>query len=67
MEKEVKLEDLLNSKVFNYVFDYDSWPSTHTDRGTYMRPYNGSIFDLRNEYQNIFFEDRFQVPDENLE
>ena len=29
-----------------------------------MRPYNGSIFDLRKMYSEIFFEDHFQVNDE---
>lgn len=31
-----------------------------------MRPYNGSIFEIRDKYRDIFFEDKFSVPDENL-
>jgi hypothetical protein len=65
MEKEVSLEGLLASEVFCYTFDFDSWPSAHAERDKYIRPYNGSIFSIRDEYRNIFFEDKFEVPDEN--
>ena len=30
-----------------------------------MRPYNGSLFEVRGKYREIFFEDRFEVPDED--
>jgi hypothetical protein len=50
---------LLESKVFCFQFDFDEWPSTHVDDETYYRPYNGSIFDIRSHYRNIFFEDSF--------
>lgn len=35
-------------------FDFDEWPSTHTDDTKYIRPYNGSLFAVREEYKNIF-------------
>ena len=38
---------LLESEVFYFQFDFDEWPSTHTDDETYYRPYNGNIFDIR--------------------
>jgi len=28
--------------------------STHKDPSTYIRPFNGSLFDLRGEYENVF-------------
>lgn len=33
----------------------------------YLRPYNGSLFDLRNEYLNIFPEPEFAPIDESKE
>ena len=38
---------LLESEVFYFQFDFDEWPSTHTDDETYYRPYNGNIFNIR--------------------
>jgi hypothetical protein len=35
-------------------FDFDEWPATHTDAGKYIRPFNGSVFSVRDEYENIF-------------
>ena len=66
MDKSVPLTDLLNSDVFVYQFDFDEWPSTHQDENKYIRPYNGKIFGLRNQYRSIFFEDKFEIVDENL-
>ena len=51
---------LLESEVFCFQFDYDEWPSTHTDADTYWRPFNGSIFDIRSHYRTIFHEDHFR-------
>jgi hypothetical protein len=62
----VELTPLFDSDVFNYTFDYDQWPSTHVVREMEMRPYNGSIFEIRDKYRDIFFEDKFEVPNENL-
>ena len=66
MDRKVKLEELLNSDVFIYQFDFDEWPSTHEDDNTYIRAYNGSLFEIRSQYRNIFTEPRFELPDENL-
>jgi hypothetical protein len=65
MEKDVKLSDLFNSQVFNYTFDYDEWPSTHSVRESKSRAYNGNLFSIRDKYREIFPEPRFAVPDEN--
>ena len=66
IQKGVKLSGLLNSNVFSFTFDYDEWPSTHTDDRKYIRPYNGSIFEIRNHYRSIFCEDRFEIIDEDV-
>ena len=65
MEKDVKLTNLFNSQVFNYTFDYDEWPSTHTVRESKSRAYNGNLFQIRDKYREIFPEPRFEVPDED--
>ena len=38
-------------------FDYDGWVSNHTNDEEYIRPFNGSIFALRQSYQTIFPEE----------
>lgn len=37
------------------------WPQNHTDDEDYIRPYSGSIFNLRNEYEKVFHENRFRA------
>lgn len=61
------MSPLFNSQIFCFQFDYDEWPSTHTDDNSYMRAYNGSIFELRKKYSEIFFEDHFQVKEDEEE
>jgi hypothetical protein len=55
---------LIESKIFRFQFDYDEWASTHTDKITYQKAYNGSIFDLRDQYRNIFWEPQFEVDED---
>jgi hypothetical protein len=47
IQRGIPVTELLDSDVFRMDFDFDEWPSTHTDDSKYIRPYNGSIFDLR--------------------
>jgi hypothetical protein len=56
IEKGVEVHTLLGdeSQIFRYTFDYDQWISNHTNDKEYYRAYNGSLFDLRNEYNSIF-------------
>lgn len=54
MEKGITIAALLESDVFSLPFDFDDWPSSHTDKETYMRGYNNSIFQLRYDYLTIF-------------
>jgi len=64
MEKNIDLTKLLSSEIFEIRFDFDQWPSNHTDEGTYIRPYNGSLFNMRHCYKEIFHEKRFDLIDE---
>ena len=56
---------MLNSNVFQYNFDFDEWPGTHTVYAKYLRPYNGSIFSIRNDYYKVFPEQELREIDEN--
>ena len=60
-EKGIEVQPLLGSKIFCYPFDYDEWPGTHTNDGSYLRPYNESIYHIRKHYSTVFpgaeFED----------
>ena len=56
----IEVEDLLASKVFQFEFDYDEWPGTHDNDGEYIRPYNESIFNIRQHYKTVFPEDEFE-------
>ena len=66
IEKGVLVSSLFNSEIFQHQFDYDEWPSSHTDSVEYIRPFNDSIFNLRTSYNKIFHEARFN-EDPNLE
>lgn len=59
LEKGVECYSLLCSNVFQYEFDYDEWPGTHTDDTEYERPYNESIFYIRKHYKTVFPETNF--------
>jgi hypothetical protein len=48
--KGISITSLLESRIFCYDFDYDGWPSTHTNDKEYLRPYNGSLLTLRHHY-----------------
>jgi hypothetical protein len=64
MEKGILVSELFNSSVFSKTFDFDEWPGTHTDNATYLRPYNESIFKLRDCYPIVFHEPEFRSMDE---
>ena len=57
--KGVKVAKVLNSSIFHYTFDFDEWPSTHTNDKKYIRPYNDSVFSLRKNYNKVFHEEEF--------
>lgn len=64
LEKGIKIHNLLSSKVFTVVFDYDEWPSTHYNEDKAIKPYNGSIFHLRFKYKSIYPEEHFKSMEE---
>jgi len=59
IQKGILVADLLNSNVFSKTFDFDEWPGTHTDSTTYLRPFNDSIFNLRDSFPIVFHEKEF--------
>jgi len=63
MENEIPLTDLLDSKIFTVEFDFDSWPGNHYNDEECIRPYNGSYFDIRDKYREVFPEDDFNDAD----
>lgn len=62
MEQGIEVTALLNSKVFSVTFDYDDWPGNHPNDETCIRAYNGSYFDIRQMYEEVFPEGEFS-PD----
>lgn len=61
MQKGIKVRELLDSNVFSFNFDYDEWPSTHNIKEQQLRPYSGSIFDLRDAYRIVFPEKEYAL------
>jgi len=47
---------LLKSEIFNVKFDFDKWPGSHIDEKSCIRAYNGNYFQLREEYNKIFYD-----------
>lgn len=60
-EKGIDVIGLIDSDVFNYTFDFDQWPSVHTNHDRVLKPYHGSLFNLREEYSKIFKEPKYQA------
>ena len=52
----VPMVDLFESAVLGYEFDFDEWPATHPNKATMQRPYNHSVFALRQQYPEVFKE-----------
>jgi hypothetical protein len=64
MSKGIAVSHLLNSKVYCIDFDFDDWPSTHFNDEKCIRGYDGSFFQLRYKYKELFPEDRFREIEE---
>ena len=66
-DKGVLLYPLFNSNLFNMRIDYDEWPSSSTNNDRVIKPYNGSVFHIRNSYTEIFEdivrEEEKEIPD----
>lgn len=52
---------MLNSDIFRFRIIFEEWPSQHVSETEVIKPYNGSLFDLRLRYNEIFFEQEFQL------
>lgn len=50
VEKGISVVSLINSNVFQYTFDYDEWPGSHRNDEECIKPFNGSLFELRHYY-----------------
>jgi hypothetical protein len=64
LEKGITCTSLLECEVFTRKFDFDEWPSSHTNEETALRPYNGSMFSVRDAYKKVFHEADFDTIQE---
>lgn len=64
MSKGITVSHLLKSNVFCVGFDYDDWPSSHFNDASCLRPYDGSFFNLRYKYKELFPEEQYSSLDE---
>ena len=48
----------------NYHFDFDEWPAASEHEETKMKPYSGSLFELRDNFTNIFPEYKMDTNEE---
>ena len=48
------------AKIFKIEFDYDDWPSNHTNESYEIRPYNGSFYHIFDKYSEVFPEGDFE-------
>lgn len=67
LEKGITCTPLFNSAVFSRPMHFDEWPTSHTCEDYLLRPYNGSIFDVRHAYREVFHEDEFMTIQEQNE
>ena len=54
INKGVTMRKLLNSNIIMTRFDYDEWPSLHSDTNKVIAGYDKSVFKMRYEYSNVF-------------
>ena len=66
LEKGVELKPLFESEVFFLPIQYQEWQSSQPkcDDMKCLNSYDGSIFDLRHEYKNIFGENQNYTDDD---
>lgn len=56
VNKSVRLDKLLGSRIFNHVFDFDAWPATSPETDKILKPYNSGVFAIRTAYASTFAE-----------
>jgi hypothetical protein len=68
LQKGIDVGDLLKSKIFNVQFDFNDWPGNHTNLQECIKPYNGSFFNIRYMYRQVFWEPEYDyVENRNKE
>ena len=50
----MNVSQLLNSKIFYSRIDFDGWPLVSDVDNEVKVPYNGSLFDIRENYQQVW-------------
>ena len=55
----------MDSRVFLFDINFEEWPQVHENSTECSRPFNENIFQLRQHYRTVYFEDEFEVQDEN--
>ena len=55
MEMGIHVTNLLHSEVFRFSLKFDEWPTVYPGEEIF-KPYNGSIFELRDRYLEVFGE-----------
>ena len=67
IETGIEIAPLLSDdcQIFRYKLNCDQWANNHTNDNTFLKPYNGSLFELGNKYNEIFKEPMFKHIDEN--
>lgn len=56
----IQVGKLLSSRVFKMEIKCDEWPQIHTNDKSYLRPYNGSLFTVHENYKTCFPEKEFE-------
>lgn len=54
LDKGIDLEELFSANIFEYEYEDDEWPASHSDENKQIRPYNAMLFNLRKHYDNVF-------------
>jgi hypothetical protein len=60
IEMGIEVLNVFDSKIFNFTFDFDEWPSIHTNEDSCLRPYNDSLYKIMSSYSIVFPEEEFQ-------
>ena len=54
LEKGISVNKLLESDMFCHSFEVDDYPLIHQDNNYMIKPFNGSIFQLKGTYKQVF-------------
>ena len=54
MMRGLPIKKLLMSDIFLHELQCEKWPEVHYNNKSDIQPYNGNVFEIRNEYHNIF-------------